>query len=213
MLYWVSFWSSLSILGMCSSKADGFIPCGKIDNSCKGPWLPFSDFSDGSYDNIKNAFRNTVTSDLNGKSLEKTAEHSMKHLVLASEHRTEQQIRPSGIWTQDMGTAVGKTWRDLYSILLDGLFIDLAKPQPRSPHYIRLLAARDALFEAWISRPRESSKTTTLFISSLSNLLAILDIRFLSLRRGQKNKWGAKLARGLPPDMERHDPTSCEPLA
>ena len=96
--------------------------------------------------------------------------------------------------------AVNDTWKGLYGMLLDDLFLGLAQPSPSCQWYTRLLAARDTIFHAWITRTRGHTCTTTLISLTLSNLLAILDIRFLSLQGGHKAKRGMKLAKGLAPE-------------
>lgn len=96
--------------------------------------------------------------------------------------------------------AVNDTWKGLYGMLLDDLFLAPAQPSPSCQWYTRLLAARDIIFHAWITFPRAHTRTTTLITLTLANLLAILDIRFLSLQGGHKAKWGMKLAKGLAPE-------------
>ena len=50
-----------------------------------------------------------------------------------------------------------------------------------------------------MSKPRQLTRTTSQIILSLSNTLAILDIRFLALRGGQHAKLGKRLVSSLPP--------------
>ena len=107
-------------------------------------------------------------------------------LVIAAEHRTRAKIEPSGIWDKDIGGAAGVTWRPFYGMLLDDLFTALARPQPSTIWYTRLLAARDSLFQPWIAHPREHTRATTLMTLALSNILAVLDIRFLALQGGKE---------------------------
>ena len=173
-----------------------FQPFSTGGNLEKGPWLPFSDFHDGSYDKFMETYRN-LTKNVTGKALEEAAENILKILVIAAEHRTKAKIEPSGIWEADIGKAAGITWRPFYGMLLDDLFTAIARPQPSTIWYIRILAARDSLFQAWIANPRQHTRATTLMTLALSNILAVLDIRFLALQGGRKTKWSRNLSKGL----------------
>ena len=162
-----------------------------------GPWLPFSDHNNGDYERLKNCYSEIVGPDLRGKELDKAAESTLKMIILTSE-RIKSDLPPSGYWGKDIGEAAG-SWKDWYGFLLDDVFVSLARTSPSILLYTRLLAARDVLFGIWISYPRGHTSKTTLIILALSNMLAILDIRFLSLRGGRHKKWGLRLAKSIPP--------------
>ena len=82
---------------------------------------------------------------------------------------------------------------DDVGLLYDDLSLALAQPTP-SPHwYTRLLAARDTIHSHWRRTPRGHTRITTAFLIALSNILSVLDLRFLSVGSGRSRKRALKL--------------------
>ena len=86
---------------------------------------------------------------------------------------------------------------DDMGLLYDDFSMALARPHP-SPHwYTRLLAARDTIHSHWGRTPRGHYRTTTAILIAPSNVLSVLDLRFLSIGSGNSRKRTLKLTAAL----------------
>ena len=82
--------------------------------------------------------------------------------------------------------------------LYDDLFVALASHVPSETWYIKLLAIRNSMYRHWINNAGNHSKLSTSILVILCNAIAILDIRFLSLRDGPGRRSAATLTHALP---------------
>ena len=87
---------------------------------------------------------------------------------------------------------------------------------------MHLLAARDTLYDHWITHPRSHTRLGTLVLATLCNTISILDVRLLSLQTGTKRKIGINLTSSLPqewkeflhrPAREAHPSRFCDIFA
>ena len=140
--------------GVLMNTCNASQPFSKSEDSIKGPWLPFSDFSGTSYEGYKSAYRKLFGTDVKDKPLEEAAVSLLKMLILARGHQsTVFFFQSTGARPVHMGTAVGSTWSKSYGIVLDQLFLKFTLPSLSEKWYTRFLAARDTLHDAWISHP------------------------------------------------------------
>ena len=92
------------------------------------------------------------------------------HLANGPEH---SNVWSNSIWDRgplrDLKCEVGK--------MADTTFVQLSLPQPSRDWYIKLLGARDVLFDLWISHPLVHTSTSTSILVLICNTLAMLDLR------------------------------------
>ena len=105
---------------------------------------------------------------------------------------------PSNVWGDsiwDQGPL--KHLKDEIGLLADNTFLQLSLPQPDREWYTKLLAARDTLFEFWISFPKVHTSTSTTILILLCNTLAMLDIRNLAIRDAAGRRTAANLTSAM----------------
>ena len=108
------------------------------------------------------------------------------------------------------GTAPTNVWKDsIWSLgplrhlknevgsLADYTFVQLSKPQPDREWYTKLLAARDTLFDLWVSFPHLHTGTSTSILILLCNTLAMLDLRNLATRDANGRRIAANLTNAM----------------
>ena len=108
-------------------------------------------------------------------------------------------VQASGVWEPTILTqGLLKSLSQETGFLYDDLFIALCSASPCEVWYIKMLAIRNSMYKHWIGNPRNHSKTNTAVLVLLCNAIAILDIRFLSLRDGPGRRSAATLTHALP---------------
>ena len=84
-----------------------------------GPWLPFSDFNDGKYEEYRAMDGRNINNYIKRKTLGNHAVTLLKTLALSSKLRAQHTLLPSKIWHKNMGDSVGKMWVEGSGMLLD----------------------------------------------------------------------------------------------
>ena len=90
-----------------------------------------------------------------------------------------------------------KSLKEEVGILADCAFVQLSLPKPDTGWYTQLLAARQVLFDYWITKPKLHSSTSTSILLLICNTIALLDIRILATRDGQGRKTAANLTNSM----------------
>ena len=123
--------------------------------------------------------------------------------IIASGHMLNGTA-PSNVWEDSIWNQgpLTKLKREV-GILADNTFVQLSLPQPNREWYIKLLAARDTLFDIWISFPLRHTSTSTSILVLLCNTLALLDIRNLAIRDATGRRIAANLTSAMDFPLKR----------
>lgn len=175
-----------------------FIPFSEGSSSRQDPWLPFSPTPSRDYFAFRSRISKRLDNVTGSLGVENFACSSFKSLAL--EFGRTGDWKPSGYWNQFItSTAFPSNLYHFICLLFDFLFIQLSLPQPSEDQYTKTLALRDVLTEAWLTQGQKRSQATLLIHSCLSCFLGALDIRFLALGNGKRQKLARIFASPLPP--------------
>ena len=136
---------------------------------------------------------------MGGRAAEAEYRRLFRTYCLLSPHRKGSLFGPSKVWDLFVGDIVKNMGigPDI-GLLFDDLFLALSHPSPSIIWYTQTLALRDSLFSHWMDNPRTHTRCSTIVLVVLCNVLAIMEIRLLSLRDGSGRTTACKLTAALP---------------